>query len=253
MKKLIVEELSISFGGIKAVEDLSFSVDEGEIYGIIGPNGAGKTTIFNCISKFYNPDKGKILFEGNDITKCKTYEVISKGIARTFQNVELFKFMTVMDNLLVGQHVHIKHGTISGALNLPWVKKEEKMLREKAEKILKLLQIENYKDIIVSSLPYGIQKKVEIARALVSEPRLILLDEPAAGMNPSETKDLAHLIKKLRDEFNMTILLIEHDMSLVMDICERICVVNFGKKLAEGNPEEIRTNPLVIEAYLGVE
>lgn len=252
MNILKVENLSISFGGLKAVDNLSFEVEENSIHALIGPNGAGKTTVFNCISRFYTPDEGKLNFQSNiNLLNYKVHQVIAIGLARTFQNVELFKNMTVLDNLILGQHSVTKGGLISQGLNLPWVKKEEERIREKALGIMDFLGIRGLENQIGTSQPYGIQKLIELGRALISEPKLIILDEPAAGMNPAETEELAKLIKKIRDKFGITILLVEHDMSLVMEISDRICVINFGKKIAEGTPKEIQNNPAVQEAYLG--
>ncbi|MFZ5353273.1 MAG: ABC transporter ATP-binding protein [Bacillota bacterium] len=262
MSILKIDRLSISFGGLKAVDDLSFEVPEKSIYGLIGPNGAGKTTVFNCISRFYTPDNGSIRFVQSDstgkrieheLTKYKVHEIISKGLARTFQNVELFKNMTVEENLIVGLHSQIRGGFLKCGFKLPMVIKEEKRVREKALFILEFLGLTGIEKQNAASQPYGTQKLIELGRALISSPCLIILDEPAAGMNPRETEELALLIKRIRDKLGITVLLVEHDMGLVMNICERICAISFGKKIAEGTPDYIQNNPVVQEAYLGKE
>ncbi|MCX7695871.1 MAG: ABC transporter ATP-binding protein [Caloramator sp.] len=245
------KDITIAFGGLKAIDSLSFDVKEGEIVGIIGPNGAGKTTLFNIISRFYKQDTGKIEVFSEDASSLKPHDVINKGIVRTFQNVELFKHMTVLDNLLVGQHRHLSYNIFSSLIMTKKVKKIEEDAKKKAFEILTILGIENYAYYYPINLPYGIQKKVELARALVSNPKILILDEPAAGMNDTETIDLSNKLRELKEKFKLTIIVIEHHMPFVMNICDRVVVLNFGKKIAEGTPDEIKSNPLVIEAYLG--
>ncbi len=255
---LKVDNLSIAFGGLKAVDDLSFEIEDHEIYGLIGPNGAGKTTVFNCITQFYRPDHGDLKFKGHEgvVTDLRTkqvHEIIELGMVRTFQNVELIRELSILDNVLIGGHLDFKANTLSQALRLPKARREEVKYRHEAEKILEYLRILDRKDQLVGGQPYGILKKVEFARTLMARPKLIILDEPAAGLNDQETIELANMIKMIRKEYNCSILLVEHDMRLVMDICDRICAINFGKLLAIGTPKEIQQNPAVQAAYLGVD
>jgi branched-chain amino acid transport system ATP-binding protein len=253
---LKIDGLSIAFGGLKAVDNLSFSIKENEIFGLIGPNGAGKTTVFNCITQFYKPNAGSLLFrdrngEVTELTKHKVHEIIKLGLVRTFQNVELIRELSLIDNVLVGGHIDFKSTVFEQALKLPRAVKEEKTLRKEAEDILRRLGIYERKDMIAFGQPYGILKKVEFARTLMCRPKLIILDEPAAGLNDVETLQLAQMIRQIRDEFKCSILLVEHDMRLVMDVCDRICAINFGQFLAIGSAKEIQRNPAVQQAYLG--
>ena len=255
-ERLRVENLSIAFGGLKAVDNLSFHINDGEIYGLIGPNGAGKTTVFNCITQFYKPDTGKVIFKtlkekNMDLVKQKTHEIINLGLVRTFQNVELIQDLTILENLLIGSHMSYKSGLFNNSFKTKKSRREETENTLVAEKVLKFLGILNRKDELVGGQPYGILKKIELGRTLMSNPKLIILDEPAAGLNDTETLELSKLIKDIRDEYKCTILLVEHDMRLVMDICDRICAISFGKKLLEGTPKEIQENKDVQEAYLG--
>lgn len=251
MAMLDVKNLSISFGGLKAVDDFSITIEKGHLYGLIGPNGAGKTTIFNLLTGVYKPDGGRILLDGKDITGHKAIQINQAGIARTFQNIRLFKELSVLDNVKVGLHNHHKYSTLSGILRLPSYYKVEKEMDERAMELLKVFDLDKEFDYKASNLPYGKQRKLEIARALATEPKLLLLDEPAAGMNPNETAELMKTIRFVRDHFDMTVLLIEHDMKLVSGICERLTVLNFGHMLAEGPTSEVLSNPEVIKAYLG--
>lgn len=251
MAMLDVKNLSISFGGLKAVDDFSITIEKGQLYGLIGPNGAGKTTIFNLLTGVYKPDGGRILLDGKDITGHKAIQINQAGIARTFQNIRLFKELSVLDNVKVGLHNHHKYSTLSGILRLPSYYKVEKEMDERAMELLKVFDLDKEFDYKASNLPYGKQRKLELARALATEPKLLLLDEPAAGMNPNETAELMKTIRFVRDHFDMTVLLIEHDMKLVSGICERLTVLNFGHMLAEGPTSEVLSNPEVIKAYLG--
>ncbi len=253
---LKIENLTIAFGGIKAVNNVSFEVEKGTIYSIIGPNGAGKTTIFNCISGIYPPDSGKIYFKGEEITYLKPYQVAQKGIARTFQNIELFSHMSTMDNLMLGRHIHMKTGVWRGATFInknSKAAKEEIEHRRKVEEIIDFLDLQASRNQFVINLPYGTRKLVELGRALALEPELILLDEPSAGMNLEEKMDMIFSIQDIRDDLGITVLLVEHDMNLIMGVSDRILALNFGERIAEGLPEEIQKHPEVLKAYLGEE
>ena len=241
------------FGGLTAVSNMSFHVEKGEIFGVIGPNGAGKTTIFNLITGVYPVSEGNILFDGQSISGKKPYQIINGGIARTFQNIRLFMGMTVLENILVGQHDHLKAGFLASILHTGVQKKEEKEARKEAMELLRFVGLEQDADRPATELPYGKQRKLEIARAMATEPKLLLLDEPAAGMNPNETGELMETIQFVRKHFGMTILLIEHDMKLVSGICEELTVLNFGQVLAQGKTADVLNNPEVISAYLGDE
>ena len=253
MALLDVKNLSISFGGLRAVDGFEMQIEKGELYGLIGPNGAGKTTVFNLLTGVYKPNEGIIKLDGEDITGKKTIEINKAGIARTFQNIRLFKQLSVMDNVKVGLHNHYKYSTLEGILRLPKYKKVEKAMDEKAMEILKVFDLYGEADVLATNLPYGKQRKLEIARAMATEPKLLLLDEPAAGMNPNETGELMETIQFVREHFDMTILLIEHDMKLVSGICEELTVLNFGQVLAQGKTSDVLNNPEVISAYLGDE
>ena len=251
MALLEIKNLGISFGGLRAVDDFSITIEKGQLYGLIGPNGAGKTTIFNLLTGVYKPNMGTIQLDGMNITGKKTMEINRAGVARTFQNIRLFKELTVLDNVKAGLHNQYCYSTVAGILRLPKYFKVEKTMDEKAVELLKVFDLDKEKDYLASNLPYGKQRKLEIARALATNPKLLLLDEPAAGMNPNETKELMDTIRFVRDNFGMTILLIEHDMKLVSGICEKLTVLNFGQVLAQGNTADVLNDPEVIKAYLG--
>jgi branched-chain amino acid transport system ATP-binding protein len=248
---LEVKNLGISFGGLRAVDSFNISIKKGQLYGLIGPNGAGKTTIFNMLTGVYKPNDGTINLAGKNITGKKTVEINKEGVARTFQNIRLFKDLTVLDNVKVGLHNHYKYSTLTGIVRLPGYFKTEKEMTKRAMELLKVFDLDSSADYLASNLPYGKQRKLEIARALATEPKLLLLDEPAAGMNPNETQELMDTIRFVRDEFDMTILLIEHDMKLVSGICEELTVLNFGQVLASGDTSKVLNDPEVIKAYLG--
>ena len=251
MALLEVKSLGISFGGLRAVDDFNLKIEKGQLYGLIGPNGAGKTTVFNMLTGVYKPTDGSIFLDGENITGKETIDIKKHGIARTFQNIRLFHQQSVIDNVKIGLHNEHTYSTLSGILRLPSYRKTEKIMNEKAMELLEVFDLQDEADILASNLPYGKQRKLEIARALATDPKLLLLDEPAAGMNPNETKELMETIRFVRDKFDMTVLLIEHDMKLVSGICEELTVLNFGQVLAQGKTSDVLNNPEVIKAYLG--
>jgi len=251
MPVLECKHLGIDFGGLTAVEDFNLTIGKTEIAGLIGPNGAGKTTVFNLLTKVYEPTRGSAMINGIDMHGMDTVQASKHGIARTFQNIRLFSNMTVEDNVRIGLHNQVKYNMVSGVLRLPGYWKKEKQQHEKALELLSIFGMQDMADVRAGSLPYGAQRRLEIVRALATNPSLLLLDEPAAGMNPHETQELMDNIIKIRDEFQIAVMLIEHDMNLVMGICEGICVLNYGRIIAKGTAEEIQKNPVVIEAYLG--
>ncbi len=251
MALLEVKNLGISFGGLRAVDELNMTIEKGELYGLIGPNGAGKTTVFNMLTGVYKPTDGTILLDGKDITGKNNVEINREGIARTFQNIRLFADQSVLDNVKIGLHNRMSYSTATGIFRLPKYFKVEQEMNEEAMSLLKVFDLDGEAEVLASNLPYGKQRKLEIARALATGPKLLLLDEPAAGMNPNETRELMETIHFVRDHFDMTILLIEHDMKLVSGICEKLTVLNFGQELCQGKTSEVLNNPLVIKAYLG--
>ncbi len=251
--QLSVHNVCLSFGGTQALVDVSFDVRRGEILAIIGPNGAGKTSLLNCLNRFYKVDSGSIQFEGHELTKKPPHRIAKLGISRTFQNIALYTGMSVLDNMLAARHVHMRYGLLSAALFYGRALREEVEHRIKVEEIIDFLEIEHIRKAVVGALPYGLRKRVELGRALALEPKLMLLDEPMTGMNVEEKEDMARFILDVHEQQGATILMIEHDMGLVMDIADRIVVLDFGRKIAEGTPEEIRNNPAVIQAYLGKE
>ena len=250
---LRTENVSEVFGGLKAVTDFNIHLDRGELVGLIGPNGAGKTTAFNMLTGVYQPTTGTITFEGKSIVGLKPYQVTQRGIARTFQNIRLFSELTVLENVKIAFHYHVKYSVLEAVFRVGRYFKEEEEIDKEAHQLLTIFHLDDKANEVAKNLPYGAQRRLEIARALAAKPKLLLLDEPAAGMNPQETKELMEMIRWIRQEFGLTILLIEHDMSLVMGICERIYVLEYGEIIAEGTPAEIKENPEVIRAYLGSE
>ena len=250
---LVAKDISISFGALKAVDSFNLEINSGELIGLIGPNGAGKTTVFNILTGVYNASSGEYTLDGENVVKTSTSALVKKGLARTFQIIRLFKYLSVLDNVVAAYNFRMKYGILSGMLRFPNFWREEKEAKEKAMALLKIFDLDKYAGMHAGNLPYGEQRKLEIARAMATEPKILLLDEPAAGMNPKETEDLMNTIKLIRDKFGIAILLIEHDMKLVLGICERLVVLNYGQILASGDPKEVINNPQVVEAYLGKE
>ena len=250
---LVAKDISISFGALKAVDGFNLEINSGELIGLIGPNGAGKTTVFNILTGVYNASSGEYTLDGENVIKTSTSALVKKGLARTFQNIRLFKYLSVLDNVVAAYNFRMKYGILSGMLRFPNFWREEKEAKEKAMALLKIFDLDKYAGMHAGNLPYGEQRKLEIARAMATEPKILLLDEPAAGMNPKETEDLMNTIKLIRDKFGIAVLLIEHDMKLVLGICERLVVLNYGQILASGDPKEVINNSQVVEAYLGKE
>jgi branched-chain amino acid transport system ATP-binding protein len=246
-----VENLSVRFGGIRAVDDVSFGVEQGEVFALIGPNGAGKTTIFNIISRIYTPTSGRLIFNGQDITAVPPHRVAALGIGRTFQNIALFSNATVLQNLLIGCHCHVKASLLSQLVFLPSARRDEIAHREKAEEVIAFLGLERYRDSLIAGLPYGVRKVVELGRALCTEPKLLLLDEPSSGLNVEETEVMGFWIEDIKKDLGITVIMVEHDMNLVSQVSDRVMALNYGKVLALGSPHEVQTHPEVVRAYIG--